>query len=247
MHNNLHHKEAFTKLLKSYKPSKEFIEVLSQIKLALLIAPAATGRNTIIKELVKFGNYHNLVSDTTRLMRMNDGVPETNGVEYWFKNEEVFLEELKMGNYLGPAIIHEQQVSGVHLSELRSALMYSKIAITDMDIQGADEIKTIKRDSMNIYLLPPTFEEWMRRMQGRGVMEKEERSRRLKSAIYELEEVMSKKDVTLFINDDLNETVTQIHNFILKEEYVEDANKVRDHARDILLKLKDNISGTLDA
>lgn len=247
MHNNLQHKADFTQLLGSYKPNQECLNILNSINLALLIAPVATGRNTIIKELLKLGNYHYLVSDTTRLMRVNDGVHEQNGVEYWFKNEELVLEGVKNGDYLGPAIIHNQQISGVHISEIKIALTDSKVAITDMDIQGADEIKILKPDTINIFLLPPTFEEWMRRLTERGAMEIDEKIRRLKSAVAEIAEVIPKKDVAIFINDDLTETVNKINNYILHQKYDEDDDKAREHASDILKQLKANPISTLDA
>lgn len=247
MNNNLQHKESFAQLLSSYKPNEECLGILKVINLALLIAPVATGRNTIIKELLKLGSYHYLVSDTTRFMRINDGVPEQNGIEYWFKNEESVLDDVKKGNYLGPAIIHDQQVSGVNVSEIKVALTGSKVAITDMDIQGADEIKMLKPDTINIFLLPPSFEEWMRRLRDRGAMDNAEKLRRLKSAVYEIETVIPKSDVTIFINDDLDDTVYKINDFILNRNYKEDDKAAREHAKKILGQLKDNPISTLDA
>jgi guanylate kinase len=247
MHNNLHHKETFAQLLSSYNPNDECLSVLRKTNLALLIAPVATGRNTIIKELLKLGKYHYLVSDTTRLMRTNDGVPEQNGVEYWFKNEELVLDDVRRGNYLGPAIIHDQQVSGVNVSEIKIALTNSKVAITDMDIQGADEIKMLKPDTINIFLLPPTFDEWMRRLRERGAMDNAEKLRRLKSAVNEIEAVIPKSDVAIFINDDLAEIVDKVNDFILNRNYKEDDNVAREHAKSILSQLKDNPISTLDA
>src|SRR5947209_4084329 len=119
--NELVHKAEFHTLLADYKLSKASLLTLSQTKLVLLVAPTSSGRNTIIRELLKTGDYYFIVSDTTRKPRVNDGIPERDGVEYWFRSEEEVLEDIKQGKYLEAAVIHEQQVSGISIRELQKA------------------------------------------------------------------------------------------------------------------------------
>ena len=107
-------------LLKHYNPSLEIIDLLRNIQFVLLAAPTAAGRNTIIRNLIMTGKYYYVVSDTTRKPRINNGIPEKNGNEYWFKSEEEFLHGLKNGAYVEAAIIHNQQVSGISLEETAS-------------------------------------------------------------------------------------------------------------------------------
>ena len=94
--NNLELINDFEKIIPNYVPSKESIELLENIKLALLIAPSSTGRNTIITELVKEDSFQFIVTDTTRLPRINNGIEETDGIEYWFKTEEEFLDKIRI-------------------------------------------------------------------------------------------------------------------------------------------------------
>lgn len=120
--NKLAHLKDFQKALRNYVPSIEVIDLLNQVQVVFLVAPAASGRNTIIRNMIMTGRYYYLISDTTRRPRINNGVPERNGEEYWFKSELEFLDGLKRGEYIEAAIIHEQQVSGTSISELRTAL-----------------------------------------------------------------------------------------------------------------------------
>jgi guanylate kinase len=187
MKNELRHLEEFQEILTNYKISENLRNELQQSKLVLLTAPTGIGRNTLIRELIKSGQYHFMVSDTTRHPRHNDGVLETNGKEYWFKTEDEFLEGLKEGRYIEAAIIHKQQVSGINVSEIIKANTESQIAITDAEIKGAETLFKVKPDTIAIFVLPPTFEEWMKRLKNRGEMSQAEFKRRLASAIAEFD------------------------------------------------------------
>jgi len=178
----------FDKILRDYTIGEEVASVLKKMRLVVLLAPSSTGRNTIIRNLMKTGDYHFIVSDTTRPPRINDGVPEQNGREYWFKSEEEVLDGLRNHRYLEAEILHNQQVSGINLSELSRAVQENKIAITDVDIKGVHNIMKIKPDTTAIMLLPPSFEEWQRRIAQRGKMSPQEQSRRLETAYKILEE-----------------------------------------------------------
>lgn len=98
--NRLRHLPEFAETLSRYRVSEPVIEVLHSFRLVLLSGPSASGRNTIINELLKSGQYVYIVSDTTRRPRVNNGVKETNGVEYWFRSEEQLLDELRHGDFL---------------------------------------------------------------------------------------------------------------------------------------------------
>lgn len=211
MSNNLKHFNEFQQIIKNYSVSKDTKKILENIKLTLLLAPSSSGRNTIIEELLKTGEYHFIISDTTRLPRKNNGVMERNGVEYWFKSEEEVLRGLKAGKYLEAEIIHGQQVSGISIRELQRAKAEGKIAITDIDIGGFKNILEAKPDTKTILILPPNFEEWQKRLFKRGVMETAELKRRLKTACRIFEAAMKEIAVRYVINDNLEEAACQVH------------------------------------
>jgi guanylate kinase len=209
--NKLTHLKEFQELLKDYRVSKNSKSILLQTQLVLLTAATSSGRNTIIKELLKTGEYHFIISDTTRHPRLNNGVLERNGVEYWFRSEEEMLEDLRQGKFLEAEVIHKQQVSGISIRELKAALLEEKIAITDIDIGGIQNVVDAKPDTLAVLVLPPSFEEWKRRIMGRGEMSKGELKRRLETACRIFSTALEKPYLKFIINDDLNESASKVN------------------------------------
>lgn len=213
--NHLTHLTKFEMLIRNYRLSESAIKTLKAIKLVLLVAPTSSGRNTILKELLKTGQYHYIVSDTTRHPRINDGVPEKNGVEYWFRSEEDMLSDLEAGRYAEAAIIHNQQVSGMSIREFEQALANMQTAITDIEIAGVQHIMNLKPDSTAIFVLPPDFKVWMQRLDLRGHMTEPEKRRRLQSAIKELTAALKHDYYCFVVNDTVGHAAREIHNIVL--------------------------------
>lgn len=201
----------FREVLDGYHLSKTTLQTLSQTQLVLIVGSTSAGRNTIIRELMKTGDYHFVVSDTTRQPRINDGVAEQNGHEYWFRTENEILSDLKAGKYLEAAIIHNQQVSGISVRELEKARDEAKIAITDTEIIGAANAIKYKPDTVVIFVLPPSFDEWQRRIKHRGIMSPEEFKRRMNSACKEFETALKNSYYQFVINESFNDTAMQIN------------------------------------
>ena len=210
--NKLEKIEEFRSLLEDYRPNQESLDILKRVKLTLLVAPSSTGRNTVIKELVKENDFSFIVTDSTREPRSNNGIMEVNGREYWFKTEDEFIDGLRKGLYLEAEIIHAQQICGISIKELKNTLSNSKIAITDVDIGGVKSIIKYKPDVNIIMLLPPSFKEWLSRLRGRGEMAQEEVRRRLTTAI------------TIFKSG----LVEPYYNFVIARNVNESANHIRE-------------------
>jgi guanylate kinase len=200
----------FRKILAGYKPSAHALEILKGVKLVLLLAPSAGGRNTIVDKLVAAGGYHRIISDTTRKPRTNDGVPEKSGREYWFRKESELLEDLRHGDFLEAEVIHGQQVSGISIRELEIARDAGEIAIDEVDIGGILNVLKLKSDTVPILILPPNFEEWQRRFTSRGILPADERRRRLETAARIFEAALQNDEFHLVINDDLEMAVEDV-------------------------------------
>jgi guanylate kinase len=207
----LQHKQEFEEILHNYQPSAVHAELLGSAAVTLLVGPSSAGRNRIIKELLKTGSYHQIVSDTTRPPRSNDGVMEQNGHEYWFKTEQEMLDELKSGDLLEAAVIHDQQVSGVSIRELKIAHEAGKVAVNDIEVAGARYAKQRIAKAKLIFVLPPNFETWMQRLDARGNMSEDEKRTRLATAVREIERMEREiGDYHVVVNDELSETVTKV-------------------------------------
>ncbi len=210
MENKLNRLAEFQEILGDYHISNDSKAILNQTKLVFLISVTAGGRNTIISELLKNGDFHYIVSDTTRHKRINNGIMEQDGQEYWFRSENEILADLKAGKFLEAAIIHNQQVSGISIRELTKAHQKHKIAINEIEIVGMHNIVEACPGAIAIFVLPPSFEEWMKRLDGRGDMPKAEKKRRLQNAILEFDAALKHDYYKFVINNDFHNSVDKI-------------------------------------
>lgn len=234
--NQLEHRSDFDHILSRYQLSDQAKELLYRLRLVLLAGPTASGRNTIIDQLVKQGNYKYIVSDTTRAPRINNGVPEKNGVNYFFKTEEEFLSDLKKGEYLEAEIIHDRQVSGISIRELAKAEQSAKVAITEIEIGGFANILNKKTDAIGILILPPSFEVWIERIKSRSEMEKGEVISRLNTGVRIFSEALTGNRMQIVINDDLTKAVAEVDDIVNGYKVTNDVGLKL--ARDLLFKTK---------
>ena len=166
---------------------------------------AGTGKGTLVKSLLEnYDNYALSVSATTRAPRKN----EIEGVHYFYKTKEEFLEMIEhgelveyaeyVGNYYGtPRAYVEQQ------------LTKGKDVILEIEIQGALKIKERFPDTLLLFLLPPDVDTLKTRLEGRGTETEEIIEQRLSRAVEEAE-FIEKYDY-LIVNDDLEKCVRETH------------------------------------
>ena len=166
---------------------------------------AGTGKGTLVKSLLEnYDNYALSVSATTRAPRKN----EIEGVHYFYKTKEEFLEMIEhgelveyaeyVGNYYGtPRAYVEQQ------------LTKGKDVILEIEIQGALKIKERFPDTLLLFLLPPDVDTLKARLEGRGTETEEIIEKRLSRAVEEAE-FIEKYDY-LIVNDDLEKCVRETH------------------------------------
>ncbi len=214
--NRLEHLAEFQAVLANYRISEASRLTLVETKLALLVAPTSAGRNTIIRELVKTGEFEFIVSDTTRHPRINDNILEQDGVNYWFRSEAKVLSDLKAGRFLEAAIIHNQQVSGISIRELKRIHDSGKIGTTDIEVVGVHNIMSAKPNAFAIFVLPPSFEEWQRRFKHRGPMSEGEYRRRLESAAQEFKAALREPYYSFVVNDTIDNAVEAIQEIVHK-------------------------------
>lgn len=212
--NHLDHLADFQAVLQNYQPSDTAKTLLQQIPLVLMVGPTSSGRNTIINELLKTDDYHYIVSDTTRQRRTNNGVMEQDGREYWFRSEADMLQDLQNGLFLEAAVIHNQQVSGISIRELARAKDDNKIAVNEIEVVGADHIFAAKPDTRFLFILPPSFDEWMVRITARGQLPEDEMQRRLESAVDEISVALERDYYHFFVNNTFKQTTRAIDEFI---------------------------------
>ncbi|MBC7764482.1 hypothetical protein H7Y29_02090 [Microbacteriaceae bacterium] len=208
------YKNEFIQALEHYTPSQEAIDTLATMPLVILLSVTGGGRNTIINKLVETGRYHFIVSDTTRPAKVRNGALEIDGEAYHFRSQEDVLGDIKAGAYLEAELIHDQQVSGTRVAELVRAHNSGKVPINEVDIGGTDAIAAIKPDTLFLFIVPPNFDEWMRRLHTREDMSEKELLNRLTTAVRMLRAVLNSKRFVFVVNDSLEQVVSAVDDYI---------------------------------
>ncbi len=245
MNFHLKYIDDFRKVLSDYKPIGEAIDTLSSIELVILLGVSGAGRNTIINHLVATGRYHFIISDTTRPPKIRDGELEKDGVQYYFRTEDEILSDLREGKFLEAEIIHNQQVSGISIRELERARQSGKIPINEVDIAGTANILKSKPDTKMFFVVPPSYEEWMRRLTAREVMTQEELHNRMDTAIRVLETGLFGHHFYFVLNDAPNEAAMIIDGQVTSG-VVDDGHDdiAREVARQLLIDARRSHPGT---
>ena len=151
--------------------------------LTVLAGPTAVGKGTIVRYLLEhFDNIHLSISATTRTKRPD----EIDGVHYYFMTHEQFDELVLTGQMLEYATVHGENKYGTPRKPVEEALSEGKFVLLEIDLQGARQIKATMPSADLVFIAPPSWEELVKRLQGRGTEDADEQARRLETARIEL-------------------------------------------------------------
>jgi guanylate kinase len=157
---------AVEQLINDYKPSPEAVAMVKQVPFLQLIGISGAGKGTIGQILLKTGDFRHIISHTTRPPRTNHGVGEVDGADYHFIDMATAVNMLERKSFI-EAKWYSGNIYGTSVFEFELAQNESKIALTDIDIQGAEEYLRISTNVFPVFLLPPDYETWMQRLKGR--------------------------------------------------------------------------------
>lgn len=152
-------------------------------RVTVLAGPTAVGKGTVSADVrSRYPEVAISVSATTRRPRPG----EVDGVHYHFVTEEQFDRMVAGGELLEWALVHGRQRSGTPRHAVETALSSGHPVLLEIDIQGARQIRTTYPQAQFVFLAPPSWDELVARLVGRGTEDDEERQRRLASARVEL-------------------------------------------------------------
>jgi guanylate kinase len=152
-------------------------------RLTVLAGPTAVGKGTVSTFIRE--NYPDVllsVSATTRSPRPG----EINGVHYYFVSDAEFDRMIEDRELLEWAKVHNSYRYGTPRPPIDAALAEGKRVLLEIDLQGARQVRAVMPEALLVFLLPPTWEELVRRLIGRGTESSEEQQRRLDTAKVEL-------------------------------------------------------------
>jgi guanylate kinase len=152
-------------------------------RLVVLAGPTAVGKGTVSAYIRE--NYPDIllsVSATTRPPRPG----EIEGVHYYFISDAEFDRMIAEQELLEWAIVHNSYRYGTPRPPIDSALAEGKRVLLEIDLQGARLVRDAMPEAVLVFLLPPTWDELVRRLIGRGTESGAEQTRRLETAKVEL-------------------------------------------------------------
>lgn len=152
-------------------------------RLVVLAGPTAVGKGTVSTYIRE--HYPDIllsVSATTRPPRPG----EVDGVHYYFVSDEEFDRMIAGQELLEWAIVHNSYRYGTPRPPIDTALAAGKRVMLEIDLQGARLVREAMPEAVLVFLLPPTWEELVRRLIGRGTESAAEQTRRLETARVEL-------------------------------------------------------------
>ena len=152
-------------------------------RLVVLAGPTAVGKGTVAAEVRRsHPEVWISVSATTRPPRPG----EENGVHYWFVSDAEFDKMVAEGDLLEWAVVHKAARYGTPRQPVDLALASGRPAMLEIDLQGARQVRETMPDALFVFLKPPSWDELVRRLVGRGTETEDERVRRLATAREEL-------------------------------------------------------------
>lgn len=243
----LNHIEEFRQVLADYHMSGSALSLLDEMRFVVFTGIAGGGRNTVINELVaqEPERYAFVVSTTTRLPKVRNGELEQHGVQYYFESEDEVLEAIRNGEFLEAEVIHEQQVSGISIKELRRIHESGRVAIADCEFGGANNIHANKPDADIIGLVPKSDEVWIGRLTSReATISDEEIARRTRTAAKVLRNILESPHIKVVINDDLQTCVHDVRDIVENDTYPPEVDRER---REVVKKLYEDIQKRLAA
>lgn len=182
-------------------------------RLVVLAGPTAVGKGTVSRHIRE--HYPNVllsVSATTRPPRPG----EIDGEHYYFLTDAEFDAMIAAGEFLEWATVHNAYRYGTPRPPIDRALAEGKSVLLEIDLQGARAVHAAMPEALLVFLLPPSWDELVRRLVGRGTESPAEQARRLETAKAELA-AQDEFDVRI-VNDEVGRTAREVVDWLAVPE-----------------------------
>lgn len=175
------------------------------LRLVVLAGPTAVGKGAVSSYIREHHPEVWLsVSATTRPPRPG----EIDGHHYHFLDADTFSRMVKAGEFLEYAVVHGRNWYGTPRAAVEQRLGENRPVLLEIDLAGARQVRQSMPDALFVFLAPPSWDELVRRLEGRGTEDEAERARRLATAKVELA-AQDEFDVTV-VNDEVQRAAEEL-------------------------------------
>lgn len=177
----------------------------------VISGPSGSGKSTLIELLIKrVPGIGYSISHTSRKPRDN----EVNTVDYHFVNRKTFMTMIEDGSFVEWAEVYDD-FYGTSSSSLRGRMNQGLDVAMDLDSKGAENIKKHYKDSILIYILPPSLKILEKRLKNRAMDNEKVIKTRISRAVAELQDCVWYDYI--IINDDLDEAFEKVKSIVISD------------------------------
>jgi len=180
-------------------------------QLFVISGPSGAGKSSIVNALL--GRTGGLVYSISHTSRRPRGT-ENDGIEYHFVNPGTFSRMIEAGAFVEWARVYDD-FYGTSFSSLEGQTGSGLDVLLDVDSQGARNIRKHFKDSILIYLLPPSLKILEKRLKGRGTDDEGVIKARMEKALDDIDNCLWYDYI--IINDDLEKAITEARSIIISE------------------------------
>lgn len=225
----------FKKLIENYQPNREALGIFLKSNFVVIAGPAGAGKDTLRNSLIqKYSeDYLPILSSTTRPMREG----EKDRIDYHFISVEEMKQELEKQEFLQAALVHNQQISAMHVNEIKK-LSAGQTGLSILIVQTEKELRILNPGIRTVFLVPPSRDELIKRLNYKRQLSNEEQTRRLLAAKKELQIALDEPSYYCVISDGEEETAETVHAFLQKGPKATLDLAARQKAAELLASLK---------
>lgn len=171
----------------------------------MLAGPTAVGKGTVSADVrTRYPEIWLSVSATTRPPRPG----EIDGIHYLFLSEDQFDALTEGDELLEWAVVHGRHRYGTPRASVERRLENGQRVLLEIDLQGARQVRETMPGAQFVFLAPPSWDELVRRLVGRGTESEQERERRLQTARVEL--AAEQEFDHVIVNDDVQRATDEL-------------------------------------
>lgn len=132
--------------------------------LFVVAAPSGAGKSSLVSALLQVDSHLVVaISHTTRAPRGQ----EQQDREYHFVDEPTFRAMIERGEFFEWAEVHGN-LYGTSRGAIETLVQGGQDVVLEIDWQGALQIKQLFPDALLVFILPPSWEELLQRLNRRG-------------------------------------------------------------------------------
>ena len=200
--------------------------------LLTISAPSGAGKTSLVKALVEQDPQVCVsISYTTRPKRPL----EKDGINYHFVNRQTFRDMLAAGEFLEHAQVFTH-FYGTSAKWVEETLNNGLDVILEIDWQGARQVKRLMPEAKSVFIMPPSRQALLDRLQKRAQDNEDVITQRVREAITEMSNYTDAQ--WLIINDDFDRALADFQSLIIAQRLQLCNQQLRCHQNRMLAKIR---------